>query len=129
MALSSPGLAGSLQASGQAVIPVGGSPPLAVSRAFFTDPWSLRSGPPAPPARSGLSRGCAAGAPARVGPPALPAAGAAAAAAPSGAPPSPPGPPPTRLTLAPRADYRRHTRLDMDYLFALCEELERDPGL
>ena len=39
------------------------------------------------------------------------------------------GGPPTRLTLAPRAAYRRHTRLDMDYLFALCEELERDPGL
>jgi thiopeptide-type bacteriocin biosynthesis protein len=35
----------------------------------------------------------------------------------------------TRLVLAPRASYRRHTRLDMDYLFALCEELERDPGV
>ncbi|MBV8200614.1 MAG: lantibiotic dehydratase [Acidobacteria bacterium] len=35
----------------------------------------------------------------------------------------------TRLTLEPRAAYRRHTRLDMDYLFALCEELERDAGL
>jgi thiopeptide-type bacteriocin biosynthesis protein len=36
---------------------------------------------------------------------------------------------PTRLTLAPRAAYRRHTRLDMDYLFALCEELERDAAM
>jgi thiopeptide-type bacteriocin biosynthesis protein len=37
--------------------------------------------------------------------------------------------PRTRLVLGPRAGYRRHTRLDMDYLFALCEELERDPGV
>jgi thiopeptide-type bacteriocin biosynthesis protein len=37
--------------------------------------------------------------------------------------------PPTLLTLEPRAAYRRHTRLDMDYLFALCEELERDPAM
>lgn len=33
----------------------------------------------------------------------------------------------TRLSLAPRADYRRHSRLDMDYLFALCEHLGRNP--
>ena len=33
--------------------------------------------------------------------------------------------PKTRLVLGPRSGYRRHTRLDMDYLFALCEELER----
>ena len=37
--------------------------------------------------------------------------------------------PRTRLVLQPRAAYRRHTRLDMDYLFALCEELERDAGM
>ncbi|HZF07481.1 MAG TPA: lantibiotic dehydratase [Thermoanaerobaculia bacterium] len=35
----------------------------------------------------------------------------------------------TRLDLAPRADYQRHTRLDMDYLFALAEDLGRDPAL
>jgi len=35
----------------------------------------------------------------------------------------------TRLQLAPRNAYRRHSRLDMDYLFALCEHLSRDPGL
>jgi thiopeptide-type bacteriocin biosynthesis protein len=36
---------------------------------------------------------------------------------------------PTRLSLSPRGDYRRHSRLDMDYLFALCEHLRKDPGL
>lgn len=35
----------------------------------------------------------------------------------------------TRLTLDPRTDYRRHTRLDMDYLFALTEELAKDPDM
>jgi thiopeptide-type bacteriocin biosynthesis protein len=35
----------------------------------------------------------------------------------------------TRLSLGPRAAYERHTRLDMDYLFALCEDLGRDPAL
>ena len=35
----------------------------------------------------------------------------------------------TRLRLAPREDYRRRTRLDMDYLFALAEELEASPEL
>jgi thiopeptide-type bacteriocin biosynthesis protein len=52
------------------------------------------------------------------------AAGTAAVAAAGTAVPSR-----TRLTLPPRTEYRRHTRLDMDYLFALCEELERDPGM
>ena len=35
----------------------------------------------------------------------------------------------TRLTLASRREYRRHTRLDMDYLFALAEKLAHDPEL
>ena len=35
----------------------------------------------------------------------------------------------TQLALAPRAGYRRHSRLDMDYLFALCEHLTRDPAV
>lgn len=33
----------------------------------------------------------------------------------------------TRLAVSPRAGYERHTRLDMDYLFALCEDLSHDP--
>ena len=33
----------------------------------------------------------------------------------------------TSLSLASRSAYRRHSRLDMDYLFALCEQLVRDP--
>ena len=35
----------------------------------------------------------------------------------------------TRLAVGPHAEYERHTRLDMDYLFALCEDLGRDPGI
>jgi class I lanthipeptide synthase len=35
----------------------------------------------------------------------------------------------TRLAVGPRAHYERHTRLDMDYLFALCEDLGRDPAV
>src|ERR1043166_7946423 len=31
----------------------------------------------------------------------------------------------TRLALAPLSAYRRYSRLDMDYLFALCEHLSR----
>ncbi len=34
-----------------------------------------------------------------------------------------------RLLVGPRASYRRHTRLDMHYLSALVEALERDPSL
>jgi thiopeptide-type bacteriocin biosynthesis protein len=37
--------------------------------------------------------------------------------------------PATRLTLAERRRYRRHTRLDMDYVVALTEALVREPGL
>ncbi|HEV7237617.1 MAG TPA: lantibiotic dehydratase [Thermoanaerobaculia bacterium] len=33
----------------------------------------------------------------------------------------------TRLALTKREAYRPHSRLDMDYLFALCEHLARDP--
>ncbi|HVG07463.1 MAG TPA: lantibiotic dehydratase [Thermoanaerobaculia bacterium] len=36
---------------------------------------------------------------------------------------------PTHLRLGPRASYQRHTRLDMDYLFALCEDLGQDASL
>jgi lantibiotic biosynthesis protein len=36
---------------------------------------------------------------------------------------------PTRIAVAPRSSYERHTRLDMDYLFALCEDLVRDPAI
>ena len=35
----------------------------------------------------------------------------------------------TRLRLQGRARYRRHSRLDMDYLWALAEAVERDPRL
>lgn len=35
----------------------------------------------------------------------------------------------TRLAFAGKDDYRRHTRLDMDYLFALCESLTRSHDL
>jgi lantibiotic biosynthesis protein len=35
----------------------------------------------------------------------------------------------TRLAVVPRPAYERHTRLDMDYLFALCEDLGKDPAL
>lgn len=37
--------------------------------------------------------------------------------------------PASRLRLDPRTAYRRHTRLDMDYLCALAAGLERDPAL
>ena len=36
---------------------------------------------------------------------------------------------PTRIAVGPRSGYERHTRLDMDYLFALCEDLGRDPAV
>jgi thiopeptide-type bacteriocin biosynthesis protein len=35
----------------------------------------------------------------------------------------------TRLALDERHAYRRYSRLDMDYLFALCEHLSRDPEI
>jgi thiopeptide-type bacteriocin biosynthesis protein len=35
----------------------------------------------------------------------------------------------TRLELAPRAQYRRHTRLDNDYLFAACTDLAAVPEI
>ncbi len=35
----------------------------------------------------------------------------------------------TRLVIEERTTYRRHTRLDMDYLFALTEDLRRDSSL
>jgi thiopeptide-type bacteriocin biosynthesis protein len=35
----------------------------------------------------------------------------------------------TRLVLGPRSSYRRHTRLDMDYVIALGDKLARDPEL
>jgi thiopeptide-type bacteriocin biosynthesis protein len=35
----------------------------------------------------------------------------------------------TNFRIASRERYERHSRLDNDYLFALCEDLGRDPGL
>jgi lantibiotic biosynthesis protein len=35
----------------------------------------------------------------------------------------------TRLSLPPRESYRTHTRLDMDYLFALCEALAKEKAV
>ncbi len=35
----------------------------------------------------------------------------------------------TRLETVPLDEYERHTRLDNDYLFALCEDLARDPAM
>ena len=35
----------------------------------------------------------------------------------------------TRFVLPELSSYQRHTRLDMDYLYALCETLARDPAL
>jgi thiopeptide-type bacteriocin biosynthesis protein len=39
------------------------------------------------------------------------------------------GGPTTALALPPRSAYRRHTRLDNDYLFAACADLAREPAL
>ncbi len=36
---------------------------------------------------------------------------------------------PTRIAVGPRSAYERHTRLDMDYLFALAEDLSHDPAV
>ncbi|HYG65340.1 MAG TPA: lantibiotic dehydratase [Thermoanaerobaculia bacterium] len=36
---------------------------------------------------------------------------------------------PTHLNVVPRSAYERHTRLDMDYLFALCEDLGQNPEI
>lgn len=36
---------------------------------------------------------------------------------------------PTHLAVVPRSAYERHTRLDMDYLFALCEDLGQNPEI
>jgi thiopeptide-type bacteriocin biosynthesis protein len=104
-------------------------------------PFGLFSGCSTAVLEAGDSRGAAIdgeaspGAAPGASPGAAPEEGAAAAAAAAGATggsgsgADPAAGPKTRLTLAPRAAYSRHTRLDMDYLFALCEELERDPGL
>jgi len=35
----------------------------------------------------------------------------------------------SRLALVPRSAYRRHSRLDMDYLFALCERMGQDAAV
>lgn len=39
------------------------------------------------------------------------------------------GGPSTSIELAPRSEHHRHTRLDNDYLFSLCNELVRDPAI
>src|SRR5207253_2650131 len=36
---------------------------------------------------------------------------------------------PTHLNIAPRAEAWRHTRLDNDFLFALCQDLGRDRAI